>query len=181
MLVGFSKGSPMLQGSAGQSFACFMVAGMKVKLVGEANDYVGKGIAGGEVVIVPPPKSRFAADEASLVGNTCLYGATGGRLFVNGRAGGVSLPPVWLHSFSAPQRILMCCPGKAFVLHTNVGCAAVGNKTQHGTARRGMSVCDAHDDGEHGGAPVLSACWSLGGAGCRRAVCSAQQYGGGCC
>ena len=45
-----------LQGSAGQSFACFMVAGMKVKLVGEANDYVGKGIAGGEVVIVPPPK-----------------------------------------------------------------------------------------------------------------------------
>ncbi len=76
-----------LQGSAGQSFACFMVAGMKVKLVGEANDYVGKGMAGGEVVIVPPPNSRFAADEASLVGNTCLYGATGGRLFVNGRGG----------------------------------------------------------------------------------------------
>ena len=76
-----------LQGSAGQSFACFMVAGMKVKLTGEANDYVGKGMAGGEVVIVPPPGSRFAAEEASLVGNTCLYGATGGRLFVNGRAG----------------------------------------------------------------------------------------------
>ena len=66
---------------------------MKVKLVGEANDYVGKGIAGGEVVIVPPPNSRFAADDASLVGNTCLYGATGGRLFVNGRAGGTCLPP----------------------------------------------------------------------------------------
>ena len=60
---------------------------MKVKLVGEANDYVGKGMAGGEVVIVPPPASRFKAEEASLVGNTCLYGATGGRLFVNGRAG----------------------------------------------------------------------------------------------
>lgn len=55
--------------------------------MGEANDYVGKGIAGGEVTIVPPPGSPFAADSASLVGNTCLYGATGGRLFVNGRAG----------------------------------------------------------------------------------------------
>ena len=53
---------------------------MKVKLVGEANDYVGKGMAGGEVVIVPPPPSRFKAEEASLVGNTCLYGATGARL-----------------------------------------------------------------------------------------------------
>ena len=76
-----------MQGSAGQSFACFLVSGVKVKLVGEANDYVGKGIAGGEVTIVPPPGSPFAADSASLVGNTCLYGATGGRLFVNGRAG----------------------------------------------------------------------------------------------
>ncbi len=74
---------------------------MRVKLVGEANDYVGKGIAGGEVVIVPPPSSRFAADEASLVGNTCLYGATGGRLFVNGRAGVTCLLPANLNSFSA--------------------------------------------------------------------------------
>ncbi|BDA41678.1 Ferredoxin-dependent glutamate synthase, chloroplastic [Coccomyxa sp. Obi] len=76
-----------LEGSAGQSFACFLVAGIKLRLVGEANDYVGKGMAGGEVVIVPPPGSKFKAEEASLVGNTCLYGATGGRLFVNGRAG----------------------------------------------------------------------------------------------
>lgn len=60
---------------------------MKVKLTGEANDYVGKGMAGGEVTIVPPPNSRFKPEDASLVGNTCLYGATGGRLFVNGRAG----------------------------------------------------------------------------------------------
>lgn len=78
----------LLQGSAGQSFAPFLVSGIKVKLTGEANDYVCKGIAGGEVTIVPPPASPFPADEASLVGNTCLYGATGGRLFVNGRAGG---------------------------------------------------------------------------------------------
>lgn len=76
-----------LQGSAGQSFACFIVNGMKIKLTGEANDYVGKGMAGGEVTIVPPPNSQFKPEDASLVGNTCLYGATGGRLFVNGRAG----------------------------------------------------------------------------------------------
>lgn len=76
-----------LRGSAGQSFGCFLVAGMKVKLVGEANDYVGKGMAGGEISIVPPPGSPFEAREASIVGNTCLYGATGGRLFVCGKGG----------------------------------------------------------------------------------------------
>ena len=77
----------VLHGSAGQSFGCFIVGGMRVHLTGEANDYVGKGMAGGEIVIVPPPASPFAAEEASIVGNTCLYGATGGRLFVLGRAG----------------------------------------------------------------------------------------------
>ncbi|KAG2445645.1 hypothetical protein HXX76_000255 [Chlamydomonas incerta] len=76
-----------LTGSGGQSFACFCVKGLEVKLVGEANDYVGKGMNGGEVAIVPPANSPFKPEEASLVGNTCLYGATGGRLFVNGRAG----------------------------------------------------------------------------------------------
>jgi len=74
-------------GSAGQSFGAFLVQGMDVRLVGEANDYVGKGMAGGELVIVPPPGSRFAHGDAILVGNTCLYGATGGALYVNGRAG----------------------------------------------------------------------------------------------
>ena len=74
-------------GSAGQSFAAFVVSGMSVRLTGEANDYVGKGMAGGEVVIVPPPASRFPHEDSILVGNTCLYGATGGALFVNGRAG----------------------------------------------------------------------------------------------
>ena len=76
-----------LHGSAGQSFACFLVGGIKVRLSGEANDYVGKGMAGGEVVIVPPPGTTFDPSSASIVGNTCLYGATGGRLFVGGRAG----------------------------------------------------------------------------------------------
>lgn len=76
-----------LRGSAGQSFGCFLAGGMRVKLVGEANDYVGKGMAGGEISIVPPEESTFAPEKASIVGNTCLYGATGGRLFVGGRAG----------------------------------------------------------------------------------------------
>lgn len=76
-----------LKGSAGQSFACFLVEGMKVHLTGEANDYVGKGMAGGDVTIVPPPVSPFQPENASIVGNTCLYGATGGKLFVLGRAG----------------------------------------------------------------------------------------------
>lgn len=82
-----------LEGSAGQSFAAFVVNGMDIKLVGEANDYVGKGMAGGTVTIVPPPNAGFVASEASIVGNTCLYGATGGKLFVNGRAGALCLPP----------------------------------------------------------------------------------------
>lgn len=76
-----------LQGSAGQSFGSWMVTGMHAKLTGEANDYVGKGMAGGEIVIVNPPDIKYRPEDSSLVGNTCLYGATGGRLFVNGRAG----------------------------------------------------------------------------------------------
>jgi len=76
-----------LTGSGGQSFGCFNIQGLEVKLVGEANDYVGKGMNGGEIAIVPPSNSPFKHEGASIVGNTCLYGATGGRLFVNGRAG----------------------------------------------------------------------------------------------
>jgi glutamate synthase (ferredoxin) len=76
-----------IRGSAGQSFGCFLAGGMKIKLTGEANDYVGKGMAGGEITIVPPEESTFAHEKSSIVGNTCLYGATGGKLFVSGRAG----------------------------------------------------------------------------------------------
>ncbi|MBI2879136.1 MAG: glutamate synthase large subunit [Candidatus Rokubacteria bacterium] len=75
------------QGSAGQSFGAFCVAGMRLVLEGEANDYAGKGMGGGEIVIAPPRRARFASHENVIVGNTVLYGATGGAMFVAGRAG----------------------------------------------------------------------------------------------
>ncbi|WOL04062.1 ferredoxin-dependent glutamate synthase, chloroplastic [Canna indica] len=74
-------------GSAGQSFACFLTPGMNIVLVGEANDYVGKGMAGGELVVTPVEETGFCPEDATIVGNTCLYGATGGQIFVRGKAG----------------------------------------------------------------------------------------------
>jgi glutamate synthase (ferredoxin) len=76
-----------LTGSAGQSFGAFNLPGMILKLTGEANDYVGKGMHGGEIVILPPAESPFKAADNVIIGNTCLYGATGGNLFANGTAG----------------------------------------------------------------------------------------------
>jgi glutamate synthase domain-containing protein 2/glutamate synthase domain-containing protein 1/glutamate synthase domain-containing protein 3 len=75
------------QGSAGQSFGAFCVPGLRLILSGEANDYVGKGMTGGQIVIAPPADAHFASHENTIVGNTVLYGATGGQLFVAGRAG----------------------------------------------------------------------------------------------
>ncbi|ACK69910.1 Glutamate synthase (ferredoxin) [Gloeothece citriformis PCC 7424] len=75
------------KGAAGQSFGAFNLPGMKLFLEGEANDYVGKGMYGGEIVIVPPSDATYNPSDNSIVGNTCLYGATGGYLFVYGRAG----------------------------------------------------------------------------------------------
>ena len=72
------------EGSAGQSFGAFLSAGVDLELAGEANDYVGKGMGGGRIVVVPPPDD---AGDPVLVGNTALYGATGGELFCAGRAG----------------------------------------------------------------------------------------------
>jgi glutamate synthase (ferredoxin) len=76
-----------LSGSAGQSFGAFCVGGVNVKLEGEANDYVCKSMSGGEVAIMPPAESPFRPEDCIIAGNTCLYGATGGRVFINGRAG----------------------------------------------------------------------------------------------
>jgi glutamate synthase (ferredoxin) len=74
-------------GTAGQSFAAFNVKGMHLLLEGEANDYVGKGMSGGEVVIRPPEGTAVASWQNVIVGNTCLYGATGGEVFISGQAG----------------------------------------------------------------------------------------------
>ncbi|ELR96225.1 glutamate synthase family protein [Gloeocapsa sp. PCC 73106] len=74
-------------GSAGQSFGAFNLLGMKLILEGEANDYVGKGINGGEIIIYPHQSVTYKPESNSIIGNTCLYGATGGYLFANGRAG----------------------------------------------------------------------------------------------
>ena len=73
-------------GSAGQSFGAFAVGGMRLILEGEANDYVGKGMAGGEIAIMPPRTAPFTTPQV-IAGNTILYGATGGSLFVAGKAG----------------------------------------------------------------------------------------------
>ncbi|GAB4843935.1 Ferredoxin-dependent glutamate synthase [Ancistrocladus abbreviatus] len=77
----------MFVGSAGQSFGCFLTPGMNIRLVGEANDYVGKGMAGGELIVTPVENVGFCPEDATIVGNTCLYGATGGQVFVRGKAG----------------------------------------------------------------------------------------------
>ncbi|MBF6023189.1 glutamate synthase large subunit [Lysobacter niastensis] len=74
-------------GTAGQSFGAFNAGGLQFELHGEANDYVGKGMAGGRIVIRPPHGARYAAHETPILGNTCLYGATGGELYASGRAG----------------------------------------------------------------------------------------------
>lgn len=75
------------KGAAGQSFGAFNLPGMTLRLTGVANDYVGKGMHGGEIIIMPSPESTYEASENAIVGNTCLYGATGGTLYANGRAG----------------------------------------------------------------------------------------------
>ncbi|MDO8462130.1 MAG: glutamate synthase subunit alpha, partial [Deltaproteobacteria bacterium] len=75
------------KGTAGQSFGAFAVPGMRLILIGQANDYVGKGMTGGEIVIYPHPKAKFIPHENVIMGNTVLYGATGGTLFASGSAG----------------------------------------------------------------------------------------------
>jgi glutamate synthase (ferredoxin) len=74
-------------GSAGQSFGAFVPRGMTLTLEGDANDYVGKGLSGGRLVVYPPTKSTFVAEENIIIGNVALYGATSGELFVRGIAG----------------------------------------------------------------------------------------------
>ncbi len=75
------------KGSAGQSFGAFLVPGVNFKLEGEANDYLGKGLSGGRIAVLPPVRSNFEAEKNTIAGNTILYGATSGEVYINGRVG----------------------------------------------------------------------------------------------
>jgi len=74
-------------GSAGQSFGAFMIPSMNVTLKGQSNDYVGKSMCGGNLVIIPDEKFKADTQRNTIIGNTCFYGATGGNAFIAGRAG----------------------------------------------------------------------------------------------
>jgi glutamate synthase (NADPH/NADH) large chain len=74
-------------GSAGQSFGAFLTKGITFKLEGDANDYLGKGLSGGRIIVTPPKGSTLKPEENIIVGNTLLYGATSGEIFINGKAG----------------------------------------------------------------------------------------------
>ena len=75
------------KGSAGQSFGAFLTPGVNFKLEGEANDYLGKGLSGGRISVLPPVRSNFEAEKNTIAGNTLLYGATSGEVYINGRVG----------------------------------------------------------------------------------------------
>ena len=87
--AGLSNGALSLTfcGSAGQSFGAFLCPGVSFRLEGDANDYLGKGLCGGKITVVPPARARFAAEGNVIAGNTLLYGATGGEAYINGRVG----------------------------------------------------------------------------------------------
>ena len=76
-----------LTGSAGQSLGAFMPAGIQIRLVGDANDYVGKGLSGGRLIVHPHPFAKFAAEDQIIAGNVIAYGATGGEIFLRGIVG----------------------------------------------------------------------------------------------
>ncbi len=77
----------LFRGSAGQSFGAFLIRGVTLHLIGESNDYLGKGLSGGRIIVETPPGSPYLAHENIIVGNTLLYGATRGEVFINGMAG----------------------------------------------------------------------------------------------
>jgi len=77
----------VFRGSAGQSFGAFLAPGVTLRLIGDSNDYLGKGLSGGRIVVQTPERSSFAAHENIIVGNTLLYGGTSGEVFINGMAG----------------------------------------------------------------------------------------------
>ena len=86
---GLAEGTIELRfnGSSGQSFGTFLAPGVRLILTGEANDYVGKGMSGGEIIIKAIAQRKYTPQDCIILGNTVMYGATGGALFANGRGG----------------------------------------------------------------------------------------------
>jgi glutamate synthase (NADPH/NADH) large chain len=76
-----------LNGSAGQSLGAFLAKGLKIKLFGDSNDYVAKGLSGGKIIVIPSKENKLRTNENTIIGNTVLYGATSGKLFAAGKAG----------------------------------------------------------------------------------------------
>ena len=74
-------------GSGGQSFGAFIPKGLTLELSGDSNDYFGKGLSGGKLIVYPPKESRFAHEENIIIGNVAMYGATRGKVYINGVAG----------------------------------------------------------------------------------------------
>jgi len=74
-------------GTAGQSFGAFLVKGVTFQLIGDSNDYIGKGLSGGKIIVFPPPGSTFKPEENIIIGNTSFYGATSGEAYIRGVAG----------------------------------------------------------------------------------------------
>lgn len=98
-----------LTGSAGQSLGAFLPPGVTLSLTGDANDYVGKGLCGGKIVVKPHPDATFVAEDQVIAGNTILYGATSGQVYLRGRVGSVSpsatqAPSLW-SKVSATMRV----------------------------------------------------------------------------
>ena len=77
----------LCNGAGGQSFGAFIPKGLTLELVGDSNDYFGKGLSGGKLIVYPPKGSTFKQDENIIIGNVALYGATSGKAFINGVAG----------------------------------------------------------------------------------------------
>src|SRR5439155_12321935 len=75
------------KGSAGQSFGAFVPRGMTLTLEGDANDYLGKGLSGGKIIVYPPPGSTFVPEENIIIGNVAFYGATAGEAYISGMSG----------------------------------------------------------------------------------------------
>ncbi len=88
-MTGLDRGhlTVRMRGTAGQSLGAFAVQGLKLEVLGDANDYVGKGLSGGDIVVRPMAASPLPSQSNAIIGNTCLYGATGGKLFAAGTAG----------------------------------------------------------------------------------------------